>query len=33
MVVVETGGDGVRREDGDHKENIGMLICFKVNSF
>jgi hypothetical protein len=28
MVVVETGCDGVRREDDDHKENIGMLINY-----
>jgi hypothetical protein len=26
MVVVETGWDGVRREDEDHMDNIGMLI-------
>jgi hypothetical protein len=26
MAVVETGWDGVRREDADHKEDIGMLI-------
>jgi hypothetical protein len=26
MMVVETGWDGVRRKDDDHKENIGMLI-------
>jgi hypothetical protein len=29
MVVVEIGSDrsdGVRKEDGDHKENIGMFI-------
>jgi hypothetical protein len=24
--IVETGWDDVRREDDDHKENIGMLI-------
>jgi hypothetical protein len=28
MVVAETGWDGVRREDDDNKENIGMLICY-----
>jgi hypothetical protein len=33
MAVVETGWDGVRREDDDHKENIGMLInLFQVRS-
>jgi hypothetical protein len=26
MVAVETGWDGVRREDDDRKENIAMLI-------
>jgi hypothetical protein len=25
MVVVETGSEGVRRQDEDHKKNIGML--------
>jgi hypothetical protein len=28
MVVVETDCNGVRREDDDRKENIGMLINF-----
>jgi hypothetical protein len=26
MVIGETGGDSMRREDDDHKENIAMLI-------
>jgi hypothetical protein len=26
MAVVETGWDGVSRQDDDHKENTGMLI-------
>jgi hypothetical protein len=26
MVVAETGWDGVKREDDDHEENIGVLI-------
>jgi hypothetical protein len=26
MLVVQTGWNGVKREDGDHKKNIAMLI-------
>jgi hypothetical protein len=35
MVLVETGWDGVRRVDDDHKEKIGMLInvLIEVNLF
>jgi hypothetical protein len=35
MVLLETGWDGVRRQDDDRKENIGMLInlLIKVSLF
>jgi hypothetical protein len=35
VVVIETGSDSVRREDKDHKGNIGMLkmVLIKVNLF